>query len=827
MKHYIGIDLGTTNSAICSFDGEKTRIWKSPEQSDVTPSAIFIDRRGNRFYGTRAYNQAPAAPDNSATLFKRYMGTNTKIKLRALQLEMTPEECSAEILKVLYGYLPEEIRNDPDTATVITVPAAFNQMRKNATLDAAKMAGIGKVALMQEPVAAIMSVMQTQKNEGIFLIYDLGGGTFDVSIAENIGGKVNLLGHGGIEVCGGRDIDRLIFNNIVYPWIADNFDIPDDFASNKKYARFRRIAIWAAEAAKIELSSNETACISLNEMQAGTTDESGMEMYLDIDITRPMIDRLLNDIINSTIEKTRETMETAGITANDVEMIVFVGGPTNYKPLRDRVAFELALKANIDVNPMTAVAEGASIFAESIDWSSESHNRKAANEVASTGFDLDIKYEARTALNHARVMCVLSANLSGYSIEFGSLESGWISGRYNLQNGLVIELPVNHNGENHFSVNIYNAFGQAQPCPIKSITITRTLATIGAIPASHAISFEAADQLGGAETLDCIIHEGDILPKRGTRTYRCATTIKAGSFDYFSVKLWEGSIPSPIYDNQFIGEVKVLGTDLPNGVLPAGSEIECEYEMADSGTISVTVSIPCLGMTFNGKNFYSRMAGQIDLSDIDGVSEAGSDLLRRIDEMSSCVNDNRLADAREKALQAAELNSKDGVDEETVSKVESELRNAKKTMSKVRQDNLATIRKMELRECVESFNNLVRQYATSNEEQSFDNLSKTAQRAIDNYDNNFDNILNQMYFKSVQILMRQDWFIVDQYKRNASQSTGIIDRQLHQELRRKGDDALSRGDIDTVRKVLSAMIGNSVTTNDGRGMFENPNLIKG
>ena len=149
MSYYIGIDLGTTNSAICSYDGKNVRIWKSPDQNDVTPSAIFVDRRGNRYYGTKAYNQAPYNPQNSATLFKRYMGTTEKLRLEAANLVLTPEECSAEILKVLYNYLPEEIRNDPETATVITVPAAFNQMKKDATLQAAKLAGIGKVALMQ------------------------------------------------------------------------------------------------------------------------------------------------------------------------------------------------------------------------------------------------------------------------------------------------------------------------------------------------------------------------------------------------------------------------------------------------------------------------------------------------------------------------------------------------------------------------------------------------------------------------------------------------------------------------------------------------------
>ena len=395
MKHYVGIDLGTTNSAICSYDGSAVHVWKSPEQNDVTPTAIYVDRRGNRYYGRRAYDQIAAHPENGATLFKRYMGTKERF-LKGAGLHWTPEECSAEILKVLFGYLPEEIRSDPETATVITVPAAFNQMKKDATLEAAQRAGIGKVALVQEPVAAVMSVMRTSSREGVFLVYDLGGGTFDVSLADNIGGKVNLLSQGGKEMCGGRDWDRLIYNSIVIPWLRSKFVLPDDFLVNERYRLVHRLGKLAAEQAKIELSTYSETIIKLDEDQLRCTDLEGNELYLDIPFARKDLDALISDLIDETIEVTRETMDKAGYTADDIEMIVFVGGPTNYKPLRDKVAGQLALRANTDVNPMIAVAEGASIFAESIDWSSSHHTRKAANAQTSASADISFRYDART-----------------------------------------------------------------------------------------------------------------------------------------------------------------------------------------------------------------------------------------------------------------------------------------------------------------------------------------------------------------------------------------------------------------------------------------------
>ncbi len=313
------------------------------------------------------------------------MGTSTPVKLPAVNLTMTPEECSAEVLRTLFGYLPEEIRGDGDTGTVITVPAAFNQMQKDSTMSAADAAGLGRVALMQEPVAAVMSVMRQRKNDGVFVVYDLGGGTLDIAIAESIAGRVNLLAHGGIAMCGGRDFDRILFDNVVKPWLLENFDLPEDLAANPQFKSLLRMATWAAEKAKIELSQKEDAVVSLPETELGVRDQAGEEIYIDIAIDRKRYDALIAPKVEESIQSARETLEKAGLSPHDVERVVFVGGPTHYKPLRDKVAFELGIAPSTDVNPMTAVAEGAAVFAESIDWASQSRGRKSARGALSAG----------------------------------------------------------------------------------------------------------------------------------------------------------------------------------------------------------------------------------------------------------------------------------------------------------------------------------------------------------------------------------------------------------------------------------------------------------
>ena len=827
MSYYIGIDLGTTNSAICSYDGRNIRVWKSPEQNDVTPSAIYIDRRGNKYYGKKAYNQAPYNPTNSATLFKRFMGTNHRIEFESSNISLTPEQCSAEILKVLYGYLPEEIRNDPDTATVITVPAAFNQMKKDATLQAAKLAGIGKVALMQEPVAAIMSIMKSSSQEGIFLVYDLGGGTFDISVAENINGRVNLLAHGGIEMCGGRDIDRMIFNRIVIPWLKNHFSLPDDILVNRKYRTFCRVAQWATEQAKIELSSMESSTIALSEDEARTRDEDGNELYLDIDISRDDVNVILSDLIEETVDTTKKTLEKAGLTSNDLERIVFVGGPTNYKPLRDKVSFELALTADIDVNPMTAVAEGASIFAESIDWSTQRHNRKNTNKTITTSIDLSFKYTARTSSDTARIMCVLGKKLKGYSIRFTSLDNGWTSGDAGIINNMIVELPLSQRGDNHFAVTVINEFGMEVTTGTSEITITKTLATIGAIPASHSIGIEVIDKLGGVPVLEFLINEGDALPKKGSISLKAGQTLKAGSNDSINIKLWEGDIQSPITDNRFIGVLKITGTDIDSGVIPTGADIECEYEMSDSGTITIEASIPCIGASFGNHNFYSRQEGQLDLTNIDSLAEQGRSIMERIDSIRKKIDDPQLESARKKAEIAANIDSLGDCDPEDIQKADNELLEAKRLINKTRQKNLKAIRQMDLDSCVSFINEVVRRYAKPAEEQSYDSLIKTAQKSIDQNNLDFENILSNLKTKNTMILMRQEWFIVAWYRHATSSSSNYVDQHKYIELKRMGDQALVNDDIDKLRNVLAELLSIQVYSDLGEEMYDIANIVKG
>lgn len=831
MKNFVGIDLGTTNSAICSYDGSETRIWKSPEQNDVTPSAIYIDRRGNKYVGKRAYDSAPHSPDNSAMLFKRLMGTSTPVQFSAVNLTKTPEECSAEVLKVLFGYMSEEIRNDSNTGTVITVPAAFNQMQKDATMQAASMAGLGKVALMQEPVAAVMSVMRARNTDGMFLIYDLGGGTLDIAIAESIGGRVNLLAHGGIAMCGGRDFDRALVDNVVRPWLLENFNLPENFSVNPSFKSLIRLATWATERAKIELSAREDSVISLSETETRVRDLSGHEIYLDIPLQRVTYDKLIAERVDESIESARETLNKAGLSPHDLERIVFVGGPPNYKPLRDKVAFELGIPGNTDVNPMTAVAEGASLFAESIDWSSQNRSRKNTRGQISSGgrLMLSFNYIARTPDVKAKVMVQLTDQAATDSeFQIDSVDTGWTSGRLPLKHGATIDVALTKAGDNTFKVFVFDSVGNPIILEQDKIIITRTAATVDAIPASHSVGIEVLEKLGGRPVLDYLVRSGDSLPKKGKKIFKAAESLKAGVPGSLNMKLWEGEIEDPITDNRPIGVLKISGSDFDDGVIPAGADLECEFEILDSGNIIIEVSVPCIGGTFHsGKNFYSRQEGQLDYTAAAiMVVEEGERTLNRIDEINEVVGSPKLEQARQKLESATSLDPEEAEAEKSQEAMEKVLE-ARKLLAQVRKEHLKEIRQIDLDSVVSFFDEYIRQHARPSEASAFDNLAKTAQRSIDRNDKDFEHHLDELKGKNFEILWRQDWFVVDRFKWMVSSPHLFADKHRFEELAQIGTQLIRSDDIENLRAVVAQLSMIQIGGGPDNEMFDVANIIRG
>ena len=779
MENYIGIDLGTTNSAICSYNKDtlQTRVWKSPERNDVTPSAIYINRQGQKRVGQRAYDAAARSPDNCATLFKRFMGTTTPIELPAANLTLTPEECSAEILKTLFGYLPEEIRNSPDTGTVITVPAAFNQMQKNATMEAAEMAGIGKVELVQEPVAAVMSYMQARGTDGIFLIYDLGGGTLDIAIAESIRKRVNILAHGGIQMCGGRDFDRSLVDNLVRPWLHENFELPDDLAANPTFKPLLRLATWATERAKIELSARDKAEIILYEDETRMNDLNGEEISLSIPLEQEFYNDLIADRINDTIHAARETLSKTGYTPQDVECIVWVGGPTHYKPLRDKIAFELGIQGDLlAVDPMTAVAEGASIFAESIRSDSNNNQKQQTSGTVISSPDAPtIIFNAidRTPDDTSRIAVRVEGKVpTGYEFEIRRLDDVWTSGRLPLKHGEIVNVNLMKPGENTFVAVVYDTTGK----PIKEdqIVITKTLADVEGIPAGSHIALEVVKKIGGRSVPEYLVREHDKLPKTGTILLRAGESVEAGSNKSLNFKLWEGEIHDIISDNRPISVLKIKGEDFAEGIIPVDAELNCSYEVPSGGNIKFEVEVEIGGIPRKFGEVYDYKSENTN-PDAFQVAEDGNQILKRIDDIQELVDgDVKLEQAAKKVELSTILDPQDP-DRERVQAAYNANLEAKILLFQVREESREKIRQRDLDNTSNFFDQYVRQHARSSEETAFDNLAETAQRSIDHNDDDFADHLGELRGRNFEILWRQDWFVIAEFNYLANLPAGLFD----------------------------------------------------
>lgn len=815
MKYYVGIDLGTTNSAISTFDGEHVRVWKSKkDQNDVTPSAIYIDKHGKRFYGKTAYQKAAQQPERCAILFKRFMGTSTK--LQVADTEMTPEECSAEILRELYRNLPEEIRASEETATVITVPAEFNQMQKTATVDAAKAAGFSSVALMQEPVAAVMSVMRQNRKDGTFLIYDLGGGTLDIAIASSRAGKVNLLANGGISVCGGRDFDRIVMREVVEPWLAEHYELPKDWKLSKKYLKLYRMATYLAEQAKLELSSEDEVAI---EGETGAMDEAGEEVYLDIPLTRAQFDACIAELVEKSIEAARETIEKTGLAPDAFDRIVFIGGPTNYKPLRDKVIAALGIEGSIEVNPMTAVSEGASMFAESIDWSTDEHARKSARGEMKSAAELGLafRYEARTTDPRARIALTLQHPAPGYTFEIVSADTGWSSGLSDLVDHAMVRVPLTKRGDNHFVVHVLDDSSRDVPLEEKDIVISYTLASVGAILASHSIGVEVRESAqGGGAKLDYLVREGDTLPAKGQRTYRATEEIAAGSMNSLNFKLWEGELGDSPEDNRFIGYMKIDGTDFQFGRIRTGAEIICNYTVNDSGSIDLEIEVPSIDEMFNGKNFYSRQEAQLDLDDaIARLHHDGKKLLERVRDFAKKLgtsDDASLQEAGETASAAIDA-EKGKTEREDVQQLAESVLSAKKTLVKLRRQNLTKIRQREYDWLLGFCEEEVLPEAQENDKAHMKKLFETAKNVMDRNDSSFENVLSAIRGLNYDIKIRSPKFVVQWFAWKIEDPANYIDRQKFEQLKALGMKAVDEEDVDTLRSVCDRLSAIAIDRN--------------
>ena len=813
---YIGIDLGTTNSAIVGNSKAELKIYKTTDGSDTLASVIYTDKRGHRLYGKRAYDQALLSPENVAARFKRLMGTSSKIDFEASQTSMTPEECSAEILKILMGQAFTESGENQVEGAVITIPAAFNQMQSEATIRAAKQAGLSQVALLQEPIAAAMAVMSQVKNKnGQFLVYDIGGGTFDLALVQSIAGAINIISHEGINMLGGTDFDRAIVNEYVRPWLLENFDLPHDFQKNEKYSRLIGIARLAAEKAKIELSSSETEIIFASDEEVRIKDEKGNEIYLDVELTRQQLEDLIAEDIERTIQLTRKILKDNGYTHEDIDRIVFVGGPTKMPFIRNKVPQELGIPADLQIDPMTAVALGAAIYAESREWDGETTKRKTsrANNTITEGINLKFDHPSRTSDDKAKIRIKAEADSAdkGFEVQIDS-SSGWTSGRIEIRENNTVEVPLTDMGENSFRVSVYDNAGKPVNEASDTYTIVRTHASSAGIPATHTISVKV--RAGSENILTPIIEKGTPLPAKGESKFKATHDLKSGDIEnYFGIELYQDEGAKEPALNLFIGPFRISGDSLEPGMrIREGDDVVFNWEMSDSGLLKASVDFPSVGQTFDTSNFYVDQDGH-QAFDRDGVKIAEnvlSDTEQELNELKE-LTENKQSEEIEKIqkdLEKQKKNLMSSSDADTTRSVTESSRHIRQSISAIKNapENKARVLGKELYETVSTFDEHAREHVDEKTQELFDLNEKHAveclSRGTDKDVNDAESHIEAMRSTVMKGLWNNPEFLLNALVRASETSHLATDKQKYEQLIQKGKKAIEANDVDELRMVL-------------------------
>jgi molecular chaperone DnaK len=351
MGKVIGIDLGTTNSCVAVMEGGEPVVIANAEGARTTPSVVSFQTNGERLVGQVAKRQAITNTDKTISSIKRYMGTNHKVTIDGK--DYTPQEISAMVLQKIKAdaeaYLGEKV-----TQAVITVPAYFNDSQRQATKDAGKIAGLEVLRIINEPTAAALAygMDKTDKNHKIF-VYDLGGGTFDVSILELGDGVFEVKSTNGNTKLGGDDFDQRVMNHIADTFKSEyGIDLRNDKMAMQRLKE-------AAEKAKIELSASMQTNINLPFI---TADATGPK-HIDMNLTRAKFNELTHDLVEATIEPMRKALEDSKLSMNDIDKVLLVGGSTRIPAVQEAVKRFTGKEPSKGVNPDECVAVGAAIQA--------------------------------------------------------------------------------------------------------------------------------------------------------------------------------------------------------------------------------------------------------------------------------------------------------------------------------------------------------------------------------------------------------------------------------------------------------------------------------
>jgi molecular chaperone DnaK len=593
-----GIDLGTTNSAVAMFTGahgQPTKIIKnSSTSSDVTPSVVYINKKGDVLVGQRALNRSGDVDQDRQTAFKRRMGSDDHYRFKSSGQVRTPEELSAEVLKSLRNDVQHGTGEWIDSA-VITVPAAFELHQCDATRRAGQLAGFKETPLLQEPVAAALAYgFNVDEERAYWLVFDFGGGTFDAAIIKSEEGTIRVVHHAGDPFLGGSDIDRAIVDKLIAPRAARELGLSDFVRGNPKWIRAFNKLDKAAETAKIELSQNERTTLDTCQFN----NDSGEEIEFECELKRGDVVSLAEPFILRAVEMSKRVLREKRLGESAIGTLILVGGPTLAPYFRDLLTVQLGIPLNHSVDPMTVVASGAALFAGARRLTPSVLKPIAVGEyrleLAKSFKFVGIETEPTVG---GTVSGSTPQDFTGFCVEFVNTKTLWRSRRVPLKaDGVFVATLFADQGErNVFAIELYNTEGRR--LSVQPDTLTYTVGAGGDVeqPVINSVGLALANN----ERVN-LFKKGQGLPLRVTIDCHTIQPMRHGHVeDVLRIPIVEGE-EEKADRNRLNGALEIRGNQISRDV-PVGTDFEVTVKIDESRILTVSAYIPLLDEEFEAQ----------------------------------------------------------------------------------------------------------------------------------------------------------------------------------------------------------------------------------
>lgn len=602
------IDLGTTNSLIAKFDKGHVEVFKNPNGFKETLPSVVAFRNDRILVGDQARTYAEKDPKGVASRFKRKMGTTETIKLSAGS--KTPIELSAFVLKELKNFVHS---GELVEAAVITIPASFDTVQSNATKEAGLAAGFKQVLLLQEPIAASLAYANKESSVDLrnsqWMVYDLGGGTFDVALVKIIEGELTVVDHEGDNYLGGSDFDAMIVEKLIVPELERRVTFTNLLSQMKsekgKYNRLWYRLLYAAEAAKIELSSKTSAEIDLG--MISIDDEDGKSIDSLLNITRSEFEDVIRSSVDGTADMMKKILTRNSLRADDLKFVLMVGGGAYIPYVRKRIEELMGLSVNTSIDPTNAIAVGAAYFAGAREF--KNGEVVASAPVNSRDLRIRMVYNRNSQESEEIFTAKFDGNVAGLFYRIHSEDGSFDSGLKALSARISEDLPLREGAYNLFRFGVFDSENNPLDVGSDSIQIAQGRYSVAGQMLPEDICLVTDDIVNKDTKLKKVFNKNGVLPAKSKGSVEVAKTIIKGSLDEIRIMVVEGPSERHSSTNKPIGILLVNGIQISRDLI-RGTEIDLTFEISESRDLTISAYLNGTGQEFS--QVFKGTARQVD-----------------------------------------------------------------------------------------------------------------------------------------------------------------------------------------------------------------------